>query len=190
LVGLRRELHDEARRMALAAESAIRRSADPSRLRARLLTALGGIDQSQGYYDHALGQYERALELLDGRGASADLAAADVRAKVGLALEGLARFDEALEHHEHVLATRETLLGPQHPDVGIALVALGRAQQGVGALREAEASLVRARLLLDPAARVRVEDLSAPGGAAPAEPADSDAAALGRRSCDLAAALD
>jgi eukaryotic-like serine/threonine-protein kinase len=173
VVALHQEHHDQGRRLALGADAAITRAGDDPRLRADLRMMLGAIEQTRGNYEEALGHFERALGIRIDELPADDLGIAASRIGVGIALEGLSRFPEASEQHAAVLGMRERVLGAQHPQVAEALIRLGASMHGNGNIDLAEASLVRARMLLDPEAKVAIDDLPPPGAAAPAEPTDS-----------------
>jgi eukaryotic-like serine/threonine-protein kinase len=150
VVGERLGLHDEAHLAALAAETAIARTHDPSALRPRLLAARAAVELDQGRYDDARAHLERAIERLEALDPVPELALADVWQDLGTALDGLGRYEEAQPAYEQALTLREQLLGAQHPQVGVTLARLGGTMLGAGLLLQADATFVRARWLLDP----------------------------------------
>ncbi|MCX4243052.1 serine/threonine-protein kinase [Paraliomyxa miuraensis] len=152
VVGERLEQYDEGHRAGLAAETAIVRAHEPPGMRARLATWRASIELDQGRFDEAREHLERALELLrehEDDPASA-LALALAWQSLGSALHGLGRFDEAQPAFEKALALHEQTLGAQHPWVGATLARMGGTMLGAGLSLQAEATLLRARWLLDP----------------------------------------
>ncbi|MEM9461920.1 MAG: serine/threonine-protein kinase [Myxococcota bacterium] len=150
VVGERLGQHDEGHHIALAAEAAIVRAHDPPGLRAQLGAARAGIQLDRGRYDDAREHLERTLERLQAQDPPPPLLLADTWHDLGVALDGLSRFEEALAAHEHAQSKREQVLGAQHPLVGATLARLGGTMLGLGLLLQADATFVRARWILDP----------------------------------------
>ena len=159
VVGLRQHAIVDGRRLSLAAESSIQRAGDPPHLRAELSMLLGAMHQAEGNDSEALREFDRALRIRRDRLPANPLALASAREGVGIALDGLGRHAEAVEHHAAVLSVREQLLGTQHPLCGTALSHLGAAMLGANELRRATATLVRARMILDPDGDVALDDI-------------------------------
>src|SRR5690606_25149677 len=109
---------------------------------------LGAMHQAEGNDQEALRDYERALRIRRDQLAPNALDIASASEGVGIALDGLGRYTEAIEHHGAALSVREQVLGTQHPLCGLALSHLGSAMLGANDLRRATATLIRARMIL------------------------------------------
>jgi eukaryotic-like serine/threonine-protein kinase len=165
IVGLRHHDVVHARRLALAAESSIARAGNPPSLRADLLVLLGSMNLAEGSHQDALRDFDRALAIRREHLGSNHLALASAGVGVGVALDGLGRHTEAIEHLGSVLSTREQVLGTQHPLCGSTLSHLGAAMLGANEIRRATATLIRARMILDPEGDVTVDELPDSGSA-------------------------
>jgi tetratricopeptide (TPR) repeat protein len=165
-----RTSRDEGRRVALAAEAAIKRAGDDPLLRAELLAGIGMFDQVEGRHADALDRFERAESLLAAELGDDHPRMAAALIDHGAALDGLGRFSESVEAYARSLDVRERLLGTTHPVVGVSSALLGGALQELdepARTNGAEASLLRARLVLDPAADMAVDQLPMPSASMP-----------------------
>ncbi len=99
---------------------------------ASLLIAEGGLYQAAGQLDEAKAAFSSAVDKLEGNTGSTDLAHA--HRTLGLSLMALGEIDEAQIQFSRLLALREKLLGPHHPDVGQAHQNLGGSLYAAGQL--------------------------------------------------------
>lgn len=150
LVGLQEGRADEGRRLALGLESALRRTEASLALKGELWSRQAALDQLQGRYDSALERARRTLRDSFPNDGTPKLGWARTQHAVGLALEGLTRYTEAVDAHAAALAMLEQQLGAQHPAIAESLLRLASGLLGAGRSEAAEASLLRARMLLDP----------------------------------------
>jgi eukaryotic-like serine/threonine-protein kinase len=187
LVGLRSHDFVDGRRLALAAESGVARAGSPADLHADLLVLLGAMNLAEGNDQDAFRDFDRALRMRREHLASNHLDVASAAEGVGLALDALGRHTEAVEHHTAVLSTREQVLGTQHPLCGIALSHLGAAMLGANEVRRATATLIRARMILDPEGDVSLDQIPEEANATPSTPEVDDASEHDR---NLAVVLD
>lgn len=149
-IGLYQHEIDEARALIVASEAALARVDQDPALQASLMLTMGDLSYAEGRPLIALEHFERANKALRSLSNVADLKLAKSSHAVGLALAGSGRFLEAIERHKAGLVQREQLLGAQHPLVGNSLVYLASSQIGAQRVEDAESTLVRARMLLDP----------------------------------------
>ncbi|MEM6995687.1 MAG: serine/threonine-protein kinase, partial [Myxococcota bacterium] len=149
LVGHVRDHRGQGLRLALAADAALSRADYPPRLVARLHAVRGRIAAAGGRYDEAADAFGSALALLDRVELGDGVEAALLAASLGLAEEGLGRFEAAMATHSRALQAHELLVGTQHALVGRSLGQLGSAMLGADYPRKADASFVRARWVLD-----------------------------------------
>lgn len=106
---------DAARAWAMLVESTIARLGHPSPLQARLATARGDIAEVDGHYEEARAHFQAAIDLHLTDWDASDLRLASGYLRLSKALEGLSRFDEALEMAQKAMDIRMKGLGPFHP---------------------------------------------------------------------------
>jgi eukaryotic-like serine/threonine-protein kinase len=87
--------------------------------------------------------YREALQIHRDAFGDLDLRVARDRQNLTLSLRNLGRYDEALEQARDSVAIRERILGPQHPDMGWALLTLGTTLYHMARYEEAERALRR-----------------------------------------------
>lgn len=125
--------------------AAIVRGGDGVRHRASFLDARGVAKLYAHEQESALADHEAALELRE----TYDEEGLDTVATVqnlGIVLEELGRYDEAIAHHERALGILERLLGEQHPHTARLRDNLGTAQLRAGKIEDAVANF---RMALD-----------------------------------------
>ena len=130
-----------------------------------LLAGRAEVDLQEGAYGPALGLLRRALTLQEASLAPDHPVTANTHVRLGEALLGLGRRQEARSHFERCREVLETAFGLQHPDLAAPLLHLARLDQQDGQLGTAEELFRRAARLraaaLDPGAAEREEAVGA-----------------------------
>jgi len=172
VVGYDLSRYGEGMRLGLAADAAITRAGDDALMRAALDHTLGRVELSAGRWEEARVHLQRARRTRASLLPEERVELAETLLALGLALDGLARHDQAAALHAEALAIIERSLGPRHRRVAIALAWLGTAELGAGAPMRADANFARARVILEPSG-----ETDAPSTRTPTDPADLRAVA-------------
>jgi serine/threonine-protein kinase len=129
------ERYDEALALEPIAEFAIQRADNEPTLRAELHYAIGSASLAKGDTARALAAFEAALELPTG--ALDEVGIATLHNALGAAYLRSGNIFGAKEAFEKSLAASKATLGPQHPDLAIALSSLGGLAQAMGSWDDA-----------------------------------------------------
>jgi tetratricopeptide (TPR) repeat protein/predicted Ser/Thr protein kinase len=114
-----------------------------------------------GQHEDALGWALLARDLVEKLGLTGTVHEAHVLERLGAVLRNKAEYQEALPHHMRAVELYETLLGPEHPFVGVAVMTLGNAYSQVGDFRAALNCKYRALAILENAHGPEHSDIGA-----------------------------
>jgi tetratricopeptide (TPR) repeat protein len=144
VVGYRLGRPDEGLGIERAARGAILRAGGGPRLHARLETNMGLVLHRAGRYDEAKVRAEEGLRTFVQVHGEDHLDVASAAKNLANVLRELGDSEGALAQFRRALAIREAVLGPEHPAVAEALMAVGTVQQDTdpeGALASLERAL-------------------------------------------------
>jgi serine/threonine protein kinase/tetratricopeptide (TPR) repeat protein len=143
LDGYHRMAFERAQRHAQHARAAIERAGGDAKLEAVRLRNVGWTEARRGDPRAAIVHYRDALAQLHLAGADEGRDALLLRNDLGGALGQLGEWKEARAAFEGVRLATEAWLGPDHPELAIALNNVGSAQRSQGELAEAKATFER-----------------------------------------------
>jgi tetratricopeptide (TPR) repeat protein len=135
---------DQGHRTIRLARAAIARSGGDAKLEVRIEEREGWLSLDEGNSQSASESFQRALERIEGGRVDVPDTASSAHAGLGVALVGLGRFDEGIEHERIALRVAEEAFGSQHLLVGVELNNLACAQLDSGRLEDALGSAQRA----------------------------------------------
>jgi tetratricopeptide (TPR) repeat protein len=125
----------------------LHRLGDEPQLHINLLTSIGQIETTRGRHDRAIAALSEAMALARTTGIDADPSTYLLNA-MGRALTAARRFDEADQVLATMTAAVESRLGPDHPDIALAMSATAALRTAQDRPEEALVALARARSIL------------------------------------------